>query len=178
MVTDVPAENPFEEMGLLPGDTIIQPEPGPRCARCEQVRLHEWINWQKCWSNPYVGANGQKWILVYPIGRHPLMLSLHSQGMAADLDFWWFFICNQCRFYLRARGLVTECTEIEDRYCTGLQLRPTLVAQNPARNREINGPLGVSEYWSRPSSPASSVTSDPWTGPFSGFPSNIVNAPN
>ncbi len=161
----------------IPENTIVQPEPGPRCATCEQVKLHEWINWQKCWSNPYVGANGEKRILAYPIGMHPIMLLLHSQGMAEDLDFWWFFICNRCRLSLRLRGLSTECREIEDRYCAGLQLRPTLVAQDWARNKEINGPLGVSDYWSRPSSPSSSVMSDPWMGPFSGYPSNTVNSP-
>ena len=184
MVMEDPDVNPYEELGLLSDEIADQPEPGPRCARCDQVRLHEWINWQKCWSNPCTGADGRTWILVYPIGRHPIMLLLHSQGIAGDLDFWWFFICNRCRFQFRMRGLITECSEIEDRYTTGPQITPTLVRlptlvpQNLVRNREINGPLGVSEYWSRSSSPASSVTSDPWMGLFTGFPSNIVNAPN
>ena len=178
MVSEAPDVNPYEELGLLSDEIVDQSEPGPRCARCNQVRLHEWINWQKCWSNPCTGADGRTWILVYPLGRHPIMFLLHSQGTAEDLDFWWFFICNRCRFQFRVRGLITECTEIEDRFCTGLQVRPTLVCQNVARNRDINGPLGVSEYWSRSSSPAPSDNSDPWMGPHTGFPSNIVNAPN
>ncbi len=188
MVTEAPDVNPYEELGLLSDEITDTPEHGPRCARCSQIRLHEWINWQKCWSNPCTGADGRTWILVYPImhaylplyENQPIMLLLHSQGMAGDLDFWWFFICNRCRFQFRVRGLITECSEIDDRFYTGQHVRPTLVPQNVARNRDINGPLGVSEYWSRSSSPEteSSGNSDPWMGPLPGVPNNIVNAPN
>ena len=183
MAAESPDVNPYEELGLLSDETMDTPEQGPRCARCGQVKLHEWINWQKCWSIPCTGAVGRIRILVYPMGRHPMMFLLHSQGTAEDIVFWWFFICTQCRHHFRGRGLITECSEIEDRYCAGvnckgLQVRATLVPQNQARNRIINGPLGVSEYWSRSPSPSSSDTSDPWTGPFTGLLDNSVNAPN
>ena len=178
--TDAPDVNPYEELGLLSDEITYTPERGPRCGWCRQVRLHEWINWQKCWSNPYTGADGRAWILVYPIGKHPIMLRLHSQAMSGDLDFWWFFICNECRFQFRMKGLITECSEVEDRFCTGLQVRPTLVPQTRARNRVIDGPLGVSEYWSRPSSPVSELSenSDPWMGSLPGAPVDIEDAPN
>lgn len=39
---------------------------------------------------------------------------------------------------------------------------PALVEQNWERNRGINDRLGVSDYWSPPSSPGSSLGSDPW----------------
>ena len=171
----------------IPEDINALPEPGPRCATCEQVKLTEWINWQKCWSNPYVGENGERRILAYPIGKHPIMFLLHSREMVEDLGFWWFFVCNRCRLFLRLRGLNTERTEIEDRRVNvplirpalglydGFQSRPTLVAQDWARDLEINGRLGIDDYWSRPSSPTSSVGSDPWTGHFSGYPSNVVH---
>ena len=188
MVMENPDVNPWEELGLLSDDGTDTPVLGPRCARCSQVRLHEWINWQKCWSNPCTGADGNTWILVHPVMRaypprhenQPIMFRLHSQGVAGDVDFWWFFICNRCRLHFRIQGLITERFEIEDRFCAGQYVRPTLVPQNITRNRDINGPLGVSEYWSRSSSPetASSGNSDPWMVPFPGDPNNFVNAPN
>jgi len=171
----------------VPEDTNAQSEPGPRCATCEQVKLNEWINWQKCWSDPYVGANGEQRILAYPIGKHPIMFLLHSRGMVENLSFWWFFVCNRCRIVLRLRGLNTVRKEIEDRRVDdplirpalglydGFQSRHTLVEQDWARNREIDGRLGVDDYWSRPSSPTSSFGSDPWTGHFSGYFSNNEN---
>ena len=181
-------ENPWEELGLLSDEGASVPLEGPRCALCCQVRLHEWINWQKCWSIPGIGADGNSWILIYPIVRfaqpyasQPVMLRLHSQGSAGDIDFWWFFICNRCRFQFRMRGLVTECTEIENRFCdTGQYLRPTLVPQNVVRNRDIDGPLGISEYWSRSSSPdtVSSENSDPWMGPYPPAPNILQNISN
>jgi hypothetical protein len=79
------------------------------------------------------------------------------------------------------RGLITECTEIENRFCeTGQCLRPTLVPQNVVRNRDIDGPLGVSEYWSRTSSPdtVSSENSDPWMGPYPPAPNILQNISN
>ena len=119
-------------------DTNAQPEPGPRCSTCEQVKLDEWINWQKCWSDPYVGENGESRILAYPIGLHPIMLLLHSQATAGNFSFWWLFVCNRCRIILRLLGLRTERKEVEDRrilvpligpgpHDIGVQLRPTLV---------------------------------------------------
>ena len=161
----------------IPDDTILQPEPGPRCATCEQVKLHEWINWQKCWSTPYVGVNNEPRILARPIGHHPIMLRLHSQANVENLQFWWFFICNRCRPALHIRGLYTERKEVDNRELiipsvepgprvNGVQMWPVLVEQNWARNREIDGQLGVDDYWSRPSSPASSAGSDPWVGHF------------
>jgi len=187
MATEDPDVNPWEELGLLSDEGTGTPLEGPRCAQCCQVRLHEWINWQKCWSNPGTGADGDTWILVYPIVRvfqpyesQPIMLRLHSQGSAGDIDFWWFFICNRCRFQFRMRGLITECYEIEDRFCTGQYVRPTLVPQNVVRNRDIDGPLGVSEYWSRSTSPEteSSGNSDPWMGPYPVVPNDLLNIPN
>ena len=181
-------ENPWEELGLLSDEGASGPLEGPRCALCCQIRLHEWINWQKCWSIPGIGADGNSWILIYPIVRfaqpyasQPVMLRLHSQGSAGDIDFWWFFICNRCRFQFRMRGLVTECSEIENRWCEAERcLRPTLVPQNVVRNRDINGPLGVSEYWSRTSSPdtVSSENSDPWMGPYPPAPNILQNISN
>ena len=158
-------------------DINAQTEPEPRCATCEQVKLNEWINWQKCWSNPCVGENGESRILAHPIGKHPIMFLLHSQAMAENFSFWWFFVCNRCRIILRLRGLNTERKEVEDRrvnvplirpgpHDVGIQLRPTLVEQNWARKRDINGQLGVDDYWSRPSSPTSSLGSNPWAGHF------------
>ena len=156
-------------------DTNAQPEPGPRYSTCEQVKLDEWINWQKCWSDPYVGVNGESRILAHPIGLHPIMLLLHSPATTGNFCFWWFFVCNRCRIILRLRGLRTERKEVEDRrilvplsgpgpHDIRVQLWPTLVEQNWTRNIGINDQFGVSDYWSRPSSPASSLGSNPWAG--------------
>ena len=72
-----------------------------------------------------------------------------------------------------ARGLRIERKEVEDRriliplsgpgpHETRLQMWPALVEQNWARNMSINDQLGVSDYWSSPSSPGSSRGSNPW----------------
>ena len=154
-------------------DTNAQSEPGPRCSTCEQVKLDEWINWQKCWSDPYFGEDGEPRILAHPIGLHPIMLRLHGPASTGHLSFWWFFVCNKCRPILRIRGSRIERKEVEDRriiiplsgpgpHETRLQMWPALVEQNWERNRGINDRLGVSDYWSPPSSPGSSLGSDPW----------------
>jgi len=49
-------------------DNTEQTEPGPRCSTCEQVKPDEWINWQKCWSDPYIGEDNEPRILAHPIG--------------------------------------------------------------------------------------------------------------
>ena len=154
-----------------------QMEPGPRSATCEQVKLDEWINWQKCWSDPYIGGHNEPRILAHPFGSQPIMFRLHSQATVGNLHFWWFFVCNRCRPILHLRGLHTERKEVEDReliipfvgpgpHEPRVQMWPALVEQNWARNREIDGQLGVDGYWSRPSSPTSSLGSDPWMGHF------------
>ena len=85
-------------------DGYEQTEPGPRCSTCEQVKLDEWINWQKCWSDPYIGGDDEPRILAHPLGQKPIMLRLHSQASIGNLRFWWFFVCNRCRPILRLRG--------------------------------------------------------------------------
>jgi hypothetical protein len=188
----------MEPAATLDSENVDAPsEPGPRCATCERVIPNEWINWQKCWSDPYIGEKGEKRILAYPTGRDPIMFLLHSRGTIESLSFWWFFICKTCREALRTQGLCTECKEIEDRIgdvpliwsitygkpvlARQFQTRPTLIPEDWARNQSINGPLGVSAYWSRPSSPrspASSTGFDPWMSHLNSFVSNDEGQPN
>ena len=170
-------ENPWEELGLLSERTIlffeteVESDEGPRCARCNCVKSREWINWQKCWSIPGTGADGYSYVLVFPRGEGPMMLRVQGQGSFEDRDFWWFFICVQCRLFFRRRGLVTDHSEIEDRFCPGEkgkepQIRPSFVPKNIGRDQILDPLYGVGSFWIRPPSPASSESSDPWTGPF------------
>ena len=80
---------------------------------------------------------------------------------------------NKRRPILRLRGLRIERKEVEDRriliplsgpgpHETRMQLWPSLVEQNWTRNIGINDLLVVSDSWSPPSSPASSLGSNPW----------------
>ena len=149
----------------------------PRCSTCEQEKPDEWINWQTCSSAPYTGIDGESRILAHTSCvssfEHPIMLRLQSSATIGNHSFWWFFVCNKCRFVLRLRGLRMERLEIEDRrviiplvgpgpHETRLQMWPSLSGQNWERNRGINELLGVGDYWSPPSSPNSSLETDPW----------------
>ena len=155
----------------------MQDEAGPRCSTCEQEKPGEWINWQKCWSTPYTGIEGESRILAHtspvPYFENPVMLRLQGLAAIGNHSFWWFFVCNRRRFRLRLRGLRIERIEVEDRrviislvgpgpHETKPLLWPHLSGQNWDRNRDIDGPLGVGDYWSPPSSPGSSLGTDPW----------------
>ena len=171
MTTEISDVNPYEELGLLSDEAEAISEEGPRCARCGRIKLREWINWQKCWSVPGTGADGNLYVLVYPIEKHPMMFRIQGQGAFGDTDFWWFFVCVQCRLFFRRRGLIIDHSEIEDRFCAGAngegpRLRPTFVPKNVGRDQILDGPYGVGDFWIRPPSPASSESSDPWRGPF------------
>ena len=161
-------------------DHYDQTEPRPRCSTCDQVKLDEWINWQKCWSDPYIGRDGEPRILAHPLGLHPIMLRLHSPASIGNFRFWWFFVCNRCRPILRLRGLRSERKEVGDQriliplvgpgpHETRLQMWHSLVEQNWERNRNIDDQLGVSSYWSPPPSPGSSLGSNPWAGHFGDY---------
>ena len=156
----------------LPDVEEVEPEEGPRCARCDRVILDEWINWQKCWSIPGTGDDGQPYVLAYPrYQRGPLMLRLQNQGIFGDRDFWWFFICVPCRLRLLGKGLSIDRLEIEDRFLPGTkgkepQVRATFVPRMIERDAIINEQYGAGDFWIRPPSTASSESSDPWAGPF------------
>ena len=149
----------------------VEPGEGPRCARCSRVVLGEWINWQKCWSIPGIGDDGQPFVLAQPrFQSGPLMLRLQGQGMFGDRDFWWFFICVPCRLQLIMRGLNVDRHEVEDRFFPGsegkgAQVKPTFVPRAMERDATVNEEYGVGEFWIRPPSPPSSESSDPWAGP-------------
>ena len=165
MSTDV---NPWEELGLL-SETEAETDEGPRCARCNRVRSSEWINWQKCWSTPGTGADGHPYVLVFPREGGPIMLRVQGQGSFEEKDFWWFFICNQCRLILRKGGLITDHAEIEDRFHPGgkgksPQMRPSFVPKHVERDQILDTFYEVGGFWIRPPSPASSESSDPWAG--------------
>ena len=76
----------------------ILPETGerPKCSRCNHARSNDWINWQKCWSEPATGADGHPHVLVFPKEGGPIALRMHGVGSFGDRDFWWFFICSTC----------------------------------------------------------------------------------
>jgi hypothetical protein len=155
---------------------------GHRCASCEEVILDEWLNWLKCWPEPYDGENGEKRILAYPPGDYPIAFLLDSQETIGNYSFWWFFLCKRCRDRFRNYNLRTENKEIvfERIYVPGkgaslpggpnvarrfLQL-PTFTLEDGSRNSIINGPLGISDHWSpasTPRSPSASSSSDPWS---------------
>ena len=163
----------YEEPGLLSDESETVHEVGPRCARCGRTKSRTWINWQKCWSVPGTGADGDLYVLVYPSERHPIMFRIQGQGTYGDTDFWWFFICAQCRLFFRRQGLITDRSEIEDRFSAGVngdgelpRLKATFVPKNIGRDQILDGPYGVGDFWIRPPSPASSESSDPWRGPF------------
>ena len=85
---------------------------GHRCGSCEQIILDEWLNWQKCWAEPYNGENGKKRILAFPSGRDPTTFLLDSQETIGTYSFWWFFLCKHCRVRFRAHALCVENKEI------------------------------------------------------------------
>ena len=149
----------------------------PRCSTCEQTKSGDWINWQKCWSTPYRGIAGEPRILAHtspcPCFEDPIMLRLQSPSVIGNNSSWWFFVCNRCRLRLRLKRLCIERMKVEDRrviiplmgpgpHETKPQLWPHLSGQNWARNSEIDGPLGIGDYWSSPSFPGSSLGTDPW----------------
>ena len=165
-----------------PEDSESPLGPGPRCSTCEQLVLDEWINWQKCWSEPYVGEKGGRRILAFPTGRDPTTFLLDSRETIGNYTFWWFFICKHCRVRFRAHGLCAENKEIVDQtidvpivwaISSGkpgatrqFQTRPAFVPEDCPRNSSINGPLGVSDHWSpssSPRSPAVPLSFDPWS---------------
>ena len=155
---------------------------GHRCSTCEQLILDEWLNWQKCWSEPYIGENGERRILAFPTGRDPTTFLLDSQETIGNYTFWWFFICKHCRVRFRAHGLCVEDKEIVNQTINvpivwaissgkpgatrQFQTRPAFVPEDCPRNSSINGPLGVSDHWSpssSPRSPAAPLSFDPWS---------------
>ena len=171
-----------------PEDVDSPLEPGPRCSTCERLILDEWINWQKCWSEPYIGIRGERRILAYPTGRDPIVFLLNSRATIENLTFWWYFICKSCREAFRTRGLCVENKEIEDLMTNvpliwavssgkpgatrQFQTRPTFIPEDWNRNQSINGPLGVCAHWSpssSPRSPASSSGFDPWMSHLNSF---------
>ena len=171
MTSETSEPNPFVELGLLSVEAEAVSEYGPKCARCSCIKSQEWINWQKCWSVPCEGADGDMYILVYPHVKHPMMFRLQGQGAFGDRDFWWFFVCVRCRLFFRRQGLVFDHSEIDDRFCAGLnevglRVRATFVPKNVGRDQAIDGLYGVGSFWMEPPSPASSESSDPWRGPF------------
>ena len=160
--------NPWAELGLL-SETEAEVNEGPKCARCDRVRSNEWINWQKCWSTPGTGANGDPYVLAFPREGSPMMLRVQGSGSFEEKDFWWFFICNQCRLILRRGGLMTDHAEIEDRFHPGgkgksAQMRPSFVPKHVQRDQVLDTLYEVGGFWIRPPSPASSESSDPWAG--------------
>ena len=167
-------------MVSIPAPVTLNNEPSveiePRFSRCESNVPGEWVNWQKCWSTPYRGAANEPRILAHtsscPCFDDPIMFSLQSPAEYEDYKFWSFFVCNGCKFRLRLKGLCEERMEIEDRRAivpvrgagpheSKPQLWPHLSGKNFARSKEIDGPLGVGDYWSPPPSPGSSGT-NPW----------------
>ena len=92
-----------------------------------------------------------------------------GQGSFEDKDFWWFFICNNCRLIFLRGGLSIDHAEIEDRFHPGgkgklPQTRPTFVPRNIGRDQWLDVLYEVGNFWVRPLSSASSESSDPWTG--------------
>ena len=154
---------------------------GHRCASCEEVILDEWLNWLKCWPEPYDGENGEKRILAYPPGDFPIAFLLDSQETIGNYSFWWFFLCKRCRDRFRNYNLRTEHKEIvnecifvpgkgasspgEPNLARRFLDLPTFTLEDRYRNSIINGPLGISDHWSpasTPRSPSASSNSDPW----------------
>ncbi len=162
-------ENSSEEPSLL-SEAEAEPDEGPRCSRCNQVRSNEWINWQKCWSEPGVGGDGHSYVLVFPREGGPITLRVQGQGSFEDKDFWWFFICGRCRLIFKRGGLVIDHAEIEDRFHPGgkgkvAQMRPTFVPKNIGRDQWLDQLYEVGGFWTRsPPSPVSSDSSNPWAG--------------
>ena len=155
----------------LPTEIDEVPSDGPRCSRCDQVRSNEWINWQKCWSEPITGENGQSYCLSYPRDGKPMMLRMQGSGSYEDKDFWWFFLCTTCRLILLRGGVSVDNAEIEDRFHPGgkgklPQMRPTFVPKNIVRDQWLDMIYGTGGFWMRPLSPASSESSNPWNGHF------------
>ena len=149
---------------------------GPVCSRCEVPQpADRWINWQKCWSAPMAGVNGEQYCLAYPNAlQKPLTLRLHGSASYGDTDFWWFFVCERCRFIMLRGGFSIENTEIRDRWCPGTRrsvshTRPVFVPRNLAVDIFLDRELGVRNHWRdrSPSSPSSSIgSSNPWHGHF------------
>ena len=145
------------------------------CSRCERPQpAGQWINWQKCWSQPVTGANGELYCVAYPYDRRPLTLRLHGSAPYGDIDFWWFFVCESCRLILLRGGFSIDNLEIKDRLCPGgkggeLHLRPVFVPRNLAVDIYLDRELGVGDYWRdrSPSSSSDSIgSSNPWRGHF------------
>ena len=155
---------------------------GHRCGSCERIILGEWLNWLKCWPEPFDGENGERRVLVYHPGDYPTAFLLDSQETIRTYSFWWFFLCKHCRVRFRDHNLRVENKEIVNETIdvpitwaslpgepgTARQFlqRPAFVPEDGPRNSRINGPLGVSDHWSPASTPRSpSVSSSfyPWS---------------